>query len=114
MKHLFVSLFLVCLLAMPAAGQTVCAQLGNGITDCGGSNGRSSTQVNLGNNQGVIITDHSTEPYTILKPQIIDPYEALTPLPTLEPLPTLGGYDASSYAPIIMPGADGPVIILGE
>lgn len=114
MRHLLASLFLVSVFAMPAAGQTVCAQFG-AFTDCSGSNGRSSTQVDLGNNQGVIITDQTTEPYTILKPQIVDPYQALTPLPTLEPLPSTGLYEMpSAYAPIITPGFDAPVIILGE
>lgn len=106
MNRLFVALFLVSLMALPAAAQVTCAQLG-AFTGCGGPNLRSSTQVNLGNNQGVIITDQSTEPYTILRPAPSSP--SMPTLPTLNALPTLeapsqsGGVDAL----MLVPGGDG-------
>lgn len=115
MRHLLASLFMVGVMALPAAGQTVCAQLG-AFTDCSGSNGRSATIVDLGNNQGVILTDQSTDPYTILRPAQGSP--ALPALPTLQSLPTLeppsqtGGVDSLMLSPGM--GEMGTMIMLGQ
>lgn len=105
MKYLFVALFFVSIMAMPASAQAVCAQFG-AFTDCSGSNNRSATIVDLGNNQGVIITDQSTEPYTILRAPSTP---TMPTLPTIESVPTLeppsqtGGVDSL----MLVPGGDG-------
>ena len=52
-------------LSAPAEAQIIVTPMGN-ITDISGANGQSSTQVDLGHGQGVIITNQSTTPYTIL------------------------------------------------
>lgn len=114
MKRLCLSLCLMSLMALPAAAQTICAQLG-AYVDCSGANNRSSTQVQLGPNQGVIITDRETVPYTILSPAptIIDPAD---PLPSLTPLPMPGTPAAggtTDMMPLFAP-MDSPVIILGQ
>ncbi|MBF0260267.1 MAG: hypothetical protein HQL97_00345 [Magnetococcales bacterium] len=104
MNRLFVALFFVSLMAMPAAAQTVCAQFG-AFTDCSGSNNRSATIVDLGNNQGVIITDQSTEPYTILRAPSA---HSVPTVPTIESVPMLeapsqtGGVDSL----MLVPGGD--------
>ena len=54
------------LTAMPAAAQLNCAVFGN-IVSCSGSKG-SFDQVQMGNNQGVIIDNQTTTPYTVLTP----------------------------------------------
>ncbi|WHZ16864.1 MAG: hypothetical protein OJF52_003714 [Nitrospira sp.] len=115
MRRLFAVTFLFSLIAMPAAGQVVCTQLG-AFTDCSGPNNRSQTQVDLGNHQGVIIGDRTTTPYTILTPPAPSVgVPSLKPLPMLEPLPTLGGTTpAPPSTPLFVPGADGPILMLGQ
>lgn len=115
MRHLFLSLFLSVLFAMPAAGQVVCTQMG-AFTDCSGPNNRSQTQVDLGNHQGVIIGDRTTTPYTILTPPAPSVgVPNLKPLPMLEPLPTLGGGKSSTApAPLFVPGLNAPMLTLGD
>lgn len=117
MKRLFFALCLMSLMALPAFGQVTCTRLG-AYTDCSGPNNQSGTQVQLGPNQGVIITDRDTVPYTVLSPAptIIDPVD---PLPSLTPLPTLGAPAAggtggtSDLMPLFAP-MDSPLIILGQ
>lgn len=115
MRHVCALAFLSTLIALPAAGQVVCTQMG-AITDCSGPNNRSQTQVQLGPNQGVIIGDRTTTPYTILTPPAPSVgVPSLKPLPMLEPLPTLGGTTpAPPSTPLFMPGADGPILMLGQ
>ncbi len=48
-------------LSVAAEAQIIVTPMGN-ITDISGPNGQSSTQVDLGNGQGVIITNQSTSP----------------------------------------------------
>lgn len=115
MRRHLLSLCLMFVFAMPAAGQVVCTQMG-AFTDCSGPNNRSQTQVDLGNHQGVIIGDRTTTPYTILTPPAPSVgVPNLKPLPMLEPLPTLGGATpAPPSTPLFVPGADGPILMLGQ
>ncbi len=85
--------------------QVICTPIGN-ITNCGGPNGMSTTQVPLSRNGGVIITDRETIPYTILPSQ---PSRGFDPAP-LPSSPSYGNsYGRSSYGSdtLILPGASG-------
>lgn len=99
----------------PAFAQVVCTQLG-AFTDCSGPYGQSSTQVDLGGNQGVIITDQTTTPYTVLTTPPSAP--ALPALPTLPKLNMAPAADrqhgGAGSTPIFTPGLESPMIILGH
>lgn len=115
MKRMGMIAVAVILWAVPSAGQVVCTQMG-AFTDCSGSGGLSSTQVDLGNHQGVIITDRATMPYTILTPPVS--MRPIEPLPTLDPLPTLQAPSTapstSTPLPMLVPMGDGPILMLGQ
>ncbi len=115
MKRMGMIAVAVILWAVPSAGQVVCTQMG-AFTDCSGSGGLSSTQVDLGNHQGVIITDRATTPYTILTPPTS--MRPIEPLPTLDPLPTLQAPSTapstSTPLPMLVPMGDGPILMLGQ
>lgn len=115
MRRHLLSLCLVFMFAMPAAGQVVCTQMG-AFTDCSGPNHYSQTQVDLGHRQGVIIGDRTTTPYTILTPPAPSVgVPSLEPLPMLEPLPTLeGGKSSTAPTPLFLPGLNAPMLMLGE
>ena len=99
-------------LAVAAEAQIIVTPMGN-ITDISGPNGQSSTQVDLGNGQGVIITNQSTTPYTTL---------GQPPPPSQFGVPSVGGVPQAgvpaaptSPAPLFLPGgSDSTVIILGK
>ena len=96
-----------------AEAQIIVTPMGN-ITDISGPNGQSSTQVDLGNGQGVIITNQSTTPYTTLG-QLSTPSQF--GVPSVPSAPRVGTPAApSSPAPLFLPGggSDSPVIILGK
>ena len=100
-------------LTVAAEAQTIVTPMGN-ITDISGPNGQSSTQVDLGNGHGVIITDQSTTPYTVLgQPSPPNPL-GVPPVPSAPqfvapPIPR-------SPTPLFLPGtaSDSTVIILGK
>jgi hypothetical protein len=97
-------------LSAAAEAQIIVTPMGN-ITDISGPNGQSSTQVDLGNGQGVIITNQSTTPYTTLgQPSTPSQFG-------VQPVPQVGGpATPSSPAPLFLPGSasDSTVIILGK
>jgi hypothetical protein len=100
-------------LGVAAEAQIIVTPMGN-ITDISGPNGQGSTQVDLGNGQGVIISNQSTTPYTILG-QPSTPSQLGTP-----PVPNASQFGTqvapSSPAPLFLPGSgsDSPVIIVGK
>ncbi|MCC2642021.1 MAG: hypothetical protein K0S45_2434 [Nitrospira sp.] len=86
--------------------------MGN-ITDVSGPNGQSSTHVDLGNGQGVIIMNQSTTPYTILdQPSTPSQFH----VPSVPSVPSISAPSSSSQAPLFAPGSgsDSTVIILGN
>lgn len=94
--------------------QTVC--IPGAFTTCLGPNGQSTTQVPFSRNQGVIITDQDTMPYTILTPTQparsgFDP-APLTPFSTLN---SPAQMRPSTPEPLVLPPlGDGPAVILGR
>jgi hypothetical protein len=109
------SLTLTAILALSTAAeaQIIFTPMGN-ITDISGPNGQSSTQVDLGNGHGVIITDQSTTPYSTLGQPSTPSQFGVPPVPSM---PQVGApATASSPAPLFLPGSesDSPVIILGK
>jgi hypothetical protein len=100
-------------LTVAAEAQVIVTPMGN-ITDISGPNGQSSTQVDLGNGQGVIITNQSTAPYTTMG-QPSGPSQF--GVPSVGRVPEVGVPAApSSPAPLFLPGSasDSTVIILGK
>lgn len=103
MKALYLASVLVLSLSLQAQAQIACVPFGS-LTTCSGP-GFDQTQVPLGRDTGVIITDQATTPYTIIRPgqaRAFDP----TPLPTMPRSSTVHS-PASPYGygqnPIIMP-----------
>ena len=96
--------------------QVVCVP--GAFTTCLGPNGQSTTQVPFSRNQGVIITDQDTMPYTILTPTQparsgFDP----APLPSFSTgtAPTYRTPPTGMPEPLFLPGmGDGPAVILGR
>ena len=94
--------------------QVVCVP--GAFTTCLGPNGSSTTQVPFSRNQGVIITDQDTMPYTILTPTQparsgFDP----APLPSFSTLNSPGQMRPSMPEPLFLPPlGDGPAMILGR
>ncbi len=93
--------------------QTVCVP--GAFTTCLGPNGQSTTQVPFSRNQGVIITDQDTTPYTILTPtqpaRGFDP----SPLPSMSTLNSPAQMRPSTPQPLFLPPmGDGPAVILGR
>lgn len=107
---------LLLIVAPVTFSQTVC--IPGAFTSCLGPNGQSTTQVPFSRNQGVIITDQETMPYTILTPTQparsgFDP----APLPSLQhgTAPTFRTPPAGIPEPLFMPSlGDGPAVILGR
>jgi len=100
-------------LSAAAEAQIIVTPMGN-ITDISGPNGQSSTQVDLGNGQGVIITNQSTTPYTTLGQPSTPSQVGVPPVPSV---PQFGAPAApTSPAPLFLPGSgsDSTVIILGK
>ncbi len=99
-------------LSVAAQAQIIVTPMGN-ITDISGPNGQSSTQVDLGKRQGVIITDQSTTPYTMLGQPSTPSQFGVSPVPSA---PQFSAPAASSPTPLFVPGSgsDSTVIILGE
>lgn len=100
-------------LSVAAEAQTIVTPMGN-ITDISGPNGQSSTQVDLGNGHGVIITDQSTTPYTILGQPSTPSQLGVPPAPSA---PQVGAPAVrSSPAPLFLPGnaLESTIIILGK
>jgi hypothetical protein len=93
-----ISMLLFLFLVAPVTfSQIVCTQIGQ-FTDCSGPGNSSSTQVPLGPNQGVIITDQDTMPYTILTPQA--PREAGAPTFGSVPFEFTSSFDFAPIAPL--------------
>jgi hypothetical protein len=110
-----VSLTLTAILAFSVAAeaQITVTPMGN-LTDISGPSGQSSTQVDLGNGHGVIITDQSTTPYTVLGQPSAPSQLGVPPVPSA---PQFGAPAVpSSPAPLFLPGSgsDSTVIILGK
>lgn len=100
-------------LSVAAEAQIIVTPMGK-ITDISGPNGQSSTQVDLGNGQGVIITNQTTTPYTILGQPSAPSQFGVPPFPSV---PQVGApATQSSPAPLFLPGSasDSTVIILGK
>ncbi len=113
--HTLSSITLTAILAVSAAAQAqiIVTPMGS-ITDISGPNGQSSTQVDLGNGQGVIITNQSTTPYTTLGKPSTPSQLGVPPVPSV---PQVGAPAVpSSPAPLFLPGSgsDSTVIILGK
>lgn len=111
-RLLFAILFLT-LFVVPAFSQIACIPMGS-LTPCSGP-GVDQTQVPLGPNTGVIITDQATTPYTILSPNQARPFNP-APLPTLPRASTLqspASPQGNGMNPMFLPGP-GPAVILGR
>ncbi len=99
-------------LSVATEAQIIVTPMGN-ITDISGPNGQSSTQVDLGNGQGVIIDNQHTTPYTVPgQPSTLSQFGA----PPDPSAPQFGAPAASSPTPLLVPGSgsDSTVIILGK
>jgi hypothetical protein len=83
-------LFLTLLLVPTISeSQTVCFQYAGGVLSCDRGDGRSSTQVPLSRNQGVIESERGIEPYTLFPaPSTRDSFRS-RPIEPLEPLRSL-------------------------
>jgi hypothetical protein len=88
MKRLLVLVSLLCLPVI-ADSQTMCFEYAGGVISCDRGDGRSSTQVPLSGNQGVIQTEKGIEPYTLFPaPSTRDSFRS-RPIEPLEPLRSL-------------------------
>lgn len=103
MARIVFTIVFLALSVVPVFSQITCVPFGT-LSHCSGP-GIDQTQVPLGPNTGVIITDQATTPYTIIQPgraRAFDP----KPLPTM-PRPSTFNSPASPYGygqnPIIMP-----------
>lgn len=107
------SLTLTAILGFRVAAEAQSSSRRWDIADISGPNGQSSTQVDLGNGQGVIITNQSTTPYTILGQPSAPSQFGAPPVPSA---PQFGAPVANSPAPLFVPGSgsDSTVIVLGK
>jgi hypothetical protein len=88
MKKLLILLPLLCLPVI-AHSQTVCFEYAGGVISCDRGDGRSSTQVPLSRNQGVLQTEKGIEPYTLFPaPSTRESFRS-RPIEPLEPLRSL-------------------------
>jgi hypothetical protein len=88
MKRLLVLVSLLCLPVI-ADSQTMCFEYAGGVISCDRGDGRSSTQVPLSRNQGVLQTEKGMEPYTLFPaPSPRDSFRS-RPIEPLEPLRSL-------------------------
>ena len=103
-----VAVFILCrsLIATLSDAQVTCAQFGE-ITSCSRPRG-SFDQVQLGNNQGVIVDNHTTTPYTIVtEPHLSQPrIEPRSPeffmAPSSRPSPFQSPITPRDSSPIIL------------
>jgi hypothetical protein len=84
-------LLLLTLLLVPtiSESQTVCFEYSGGVISCDREDSRSSTQVPLSRNQGVIQSERGIEPYTLFPAPSTPESFRSRPIEPLEPLPSL-------------------------